>query len=531
MDLQEAYKQYLASKNYEKSLECAAYLYQDGDDRFIRHFREEMGNVFQRTRNKNYLMYGKESYLVTARDKFEDYLIFTEWDRPYNEKFYLPRKRQLQVCTDSLQDLADDKLDILCISLPPGVGKSTLGEFYCTWLGGRSPKEGIVVGSHSRSILRGMYDECLRMMRNDEYKWKEVFPNCNITSTNAEDLKININGDRKFSSLQMGAAIGSDLAGKLRAIQLLYCDDLIPTLEEALSPERLDKKWQQYTVDLRQRKQGDKCKELHIATRWSVGDVIGRIESNNEGNDRVRIINIPALNENGESNFDYGGNIGFTTKFYMDLKRVMDEPSFNALYMGQPAERNSLLYENETLQRFYELPEGEPDSVISVCDTKDKGTDYCVMPIAYQYGDKFYITDFVCDNSNPEIVEPKLVDKLLRHKVKTSRFESNSAGGRIASEVQKKVIESGGITKIVTKYSTQNKETRIIVDSMWVKEHCLFLAEEKYTQEYRRAMNFLTSYSQSGKNKNDDVPDAMSMLANFAQSFETNTLVIKRRVF
>ena len=42
--------------------------------------------------------------------------------------------------------------------------------------------------------------------------------------------------------------------------------------------------------------------------------------------------------------------------------------------------------------------------------------------------DDYYVDEIICDNSNPEIVETRLVMALLEHKVQMSRFESNSAG-------------------------------------------------------------------------------------------------------
>ena len=58
-----------------------------------------------------------------------------------------------------------------------------------------------------------------------------------------------------------------------------------PGIEEALSRDRMDSLWTKYTTDFRQRKIGD-CKELHIATRWSVHDVLGRLER--EYDEKVR---------------------------------------------------------------------------------------------------------------------------------------------------------------------------------------------------------------------------------------------------
>lgn len=199
--------------------------------------------------------------------------------------------------------------------------------------------------------------------------------------------------------------------------------------------------------------------------------------------------------------------------------------------MNQPVEREGLLYSEDELRRYFELPDGEPDAVISVCDTKDRGSDYCVMPVAYQYGNDFYIEDVVCDNSNPEIVEPRLVSACLKNRVQMSRFESNSAGGKIAEKIQREVKERGGITKITTKFTTQNKETKMIVNSPWVKERCLFKDNSviKTNKEYRKFLSFLCSYTMAGKNSHDDVPDAMAQLAEYVQSFAAGRVEVLRR--
>ena len=126
----------------------------------------------------------------------------------------------------------------------------------------------------------------------------------------------------------------------------------------------------------------------------------------------------------------------------------------------------------------------------------------------------------VCYNGVPNIVDARLVDILVRDKVKMCRFESNSAGGRVAEKVQTEVKKRGGITRITTKFTSANKETKIIVNSPWVKEHCLFKDSSLYkrSSEYGRFVDMLCSYTVAGRNKHDDVPDSMAMLAEFAQS-------------
>ena len=68
---------------------------------------------------------------VTAYDTrarqgdFESFCIAMEWNRPINKQFYLPRARLLKKhgVIQGVQDLIDDKLDLLVLNLPPRIGK------------------------------------------------------------------------------------------------------------------------------------------------------------------------------------------------------------------------------------------------------------------------------------------------------------------------------------------------------------------------------------------------------------------------
>lgn len=462
---------------------------------------------------------------------FESFILFSEWNREPEKRFYLPRRRSLRAVVKELQRLADDELDLLAISLPPGTGKTTLAIFFITWLALRNPEEPILTGSHSNPFVRGVYDECLRLLdQNGEYLCTQAFPGVGVTGTNAKDCRINLGRKKRFETLEY-TTIGSGNAGLYRAVQLLYCDDLVSGLEVALSKERLDKLWGTYTVDLRQRRLGDHCKELHIATRWSVHDVIGRLERIYDENNRASFLVVPALNAAGESNFDYDYGVGFSTKDYLDLKNTMDEASWLALYMNQPIEREGLLYCADELRRFFELPAGEPDAIIGVCDTKDRGKDYAVLPVAYVYGNNYFIADVLCNNANVDVIDPLMVEILYRNHVQQCRFESNSAGGRTAQKVQADLKRRGGITNITTRYTSQNKETKIITNAGWVKEHCLFLDDSAVRpgSDYAKFMRFLTSYTQAGRNPHDDVPDSMAMLAIYAQGMAQCAVEVFKR--
>ena len=483
------------------------------------------------TGSPDFFRLNKKTLLFDAPYDFDAHCRYIEWNRDPDMRFYMPRREKLLPVARELQRLADGKLKLLAISLPPGVGKTTLAIFFLTWLAGRDPGKPILGGSHSNSFLRGVYDECLRIMDPEgEYLWNDVFPKVSVTSTNAQDMKIDLGYPKRFTTLEF-SSIGSGNAGKVRAEQLLYCDDLVEGIEEALSRERMDKKWQLYSTDLRQRKIGD-CRELHIATRWSVNDVIGRLEEKYGGQPDTEFIKIPALNENDESNFDYGNNAGFTTQFYHEQRDAMDDASWRALYMNEPIEREGQLYSDDETRKYFELPDLEPDAILAVCDTKTTGSDYAFLPILYQYGQDYYLEACICDNGKEEIVEARIAKALLAHKVQVARFESNSAGGTIARNVQKAVKDEGGRCHITTKYTTENKQTKIIVNSPWVKEHVLFNEEKiKKDREYRRMYQFLTSYTMAGKNKHDDVPDGLACFAIYAQELSSGALTVWQRKF
>lgn len=482
-------------------------------------FRSDLWEVYRKT------------LCFCAPESFDDYVLYMEIDRPFEKQFYLPRRKQLKPITDALQQLEKRELELLTISLPPGVGKTTLAEFFLTWTGGRHWEQPSLIGSHSNSFLRGVYGEVLRFLDPEgDYKFNDVFPTVKVVNTNAQDMMIDLGEKetdaKRFMTFEF-SSIGSGNAGKVRAGNLLYCDDLVPDLETALSRERMDKLYSQYATDLRQRKIGSAA-ELHIATRWSVHDVIGRLERLYEDDPKAKFLSFPALDDNDESNFDYPIAAGFSTKFYHQQREAMDEMSWNALYMNQPVEREGQLYPEASLRRYFQLPEAEPDAILAVCDTKDRGSDYCVLPIAYQYGQDCYIADVVCENYAPQIVDANLISALVKHKVQMCQFESNSAGGRVAEKVQNGVHERGGITKITTKWTSQNKETKIIVNAPFVMEHFLFKDKSVIgnDKEYRTFLSFLTSYTMAGKNAHDDVPDAMAQFALYVQNLSMGKVTV-----
>ena len=455
---------------------------------------------------------------LEAPHKFESYLLYLEKKREISERFYSPKRKQLNKhgLIQAMQDLEDDKLDILSISMPPGTQKTTLEKFFCSWIIGRHPKDYSLFFSHSDDITRMFYDGVLDITTNyEEYTWNEIFPNVKLHSTDAKRQRINFDKQKAYSNIQC-TSVGSKNAGKVRCNRYLYCDDLIGGIEEALNKRTLDKLWRIYGTDARQRKLNEKVKEIHIATRWSVHDVIGRLKQIYAGNERVRFISVPDIDpETGKSNFDYEYN-GMSVEFFHDQELGMDDISYKCLYKNEPIEREGLLYHEDDIRRFMSMPVREPDAILGICDVKNKGTDFMFLPCMYQYDHDFYLLDFICyDNTDYGVQYERLSNIIVEHNMQQCEFESNSGGDRVSYEVNKRVEEKGGRCNITDKPTETNKETRIIVNADWVKKHVLFKDRENYKpkDDYGIMMSWLLTYSVVGKNDHDDVPDG---LANFA---------------
>lgn len=493
----------------------------------------------------------EQMLFLDAQSDFDAYMLYMEWDREPEKRFYQPRRHVLLPIVNDLQDLFDDKIDFLAYSTPPRVGKSTLGCFFVTFVMGNYPDRANVMSGYSDKLTESFHAEVLSIICDGStYRFARVFPNAPFKKKDMLQETIHLDKVRRFPTLTCRSIIGT-LTGAVEVGKnaLLYCDDLVEDREQALNKDRMDRLYSAYLNQLKDRML-DGAKQVFIGTRWVPNDPIGRIEEQYAGNPRYRFTSLPATDgvpyeevidgvkkyhPLGKSNFVYQYGLGFSTEYYEDMYQSLleagEEDSFAAKYMCSPYWKEGVLYTMDELNFYEELPDTEPDAVLAVCDTKLHGDDYCVLVIGYSIQGRHYIHDVICSDALMENIIPRIVDKLIEHKVNMCRFESNVAGSTIARDIEDRCRLRGFSLDMRTKFSTANKEARIEADAGWIKQRCLFRVSSD--REYSTFLKFLTTYEVkvSHKHRHDDVPDAMSLYKRFADTTVMARVTPMKRIF
>lgn len=460
------------------------------------------------------------SLLFCAPHYFDAYLQAVEYGKPLDKKFYLPRRHYLRRYVEGYQEVLEGKLDFLSISMPKRCGKSQLGINFTNMLSGKFPDRSTLMEGTGDDLVQSFYKGCLEYIQQpNDYHFYDIFPESKLVQTNADTKVINLLHKSRFPTV-MCRSIDARQVGLSEATNLLYLDDCVEGREEAKNRQRLDDKWEVISGDIIGRAiEGTPI--VICGTRYSLYDPIGHLqEEMRKQGKRCKIIETPALDPvTDESNFEYirEGRKVFTTQYFRDQREMLSAEQFESEFQQQPFEAKGILFPEASLNRYFELPvDREPDSIIAVCDTADKGADYCSMPIAAVYGDEVYIVDVVFDDSPPEVTKPECAKALMDNLVVAGTFESNNAGTYFARDVQQILTDKKYVCNIRTKRTISNKQTRIEFASDNIIKHFYFKDPSLYARnsQYAMFMKQVTTYTRSGKVPHDDAPDSLSLLEN-----------------
>jgi predicted phage terminase large subunit-like protein len=505
-----------------------------------KELRELIGaNINTDNATKLYKLY-KRTLLFDAPYDFDSYLLYIEINRKPEERFYQPRRRILKQIVDKLQALVDDELDELFISLPPRVGKTTLLLFFVTWIIGRNSELSNLYSAYSDTITKAFYNGVLETIADPAtYLWQDVFPKAKIVQTNSADETINIDRKKRYPSLTCRSLYGT-LNGACDCNGFEISDDLIGGIEEAMNKDRLVSAWSKVDNNLLPRAK-EKAKILWCGTRWSMIDPAGlRMElllNDDRFKDRrFAIINVSALDENDESNFDYDYGVGFSSEYYRQrrasFERNNDMASWTAQYMGEPIEREGALFTPNDF-RYYngELPKGEPDRVFMAVDPAFGGGDFVASPVCFQYGDDIYVHDVVYSSEDKRTTQPLLANMAIKYDVAAMQIEANKSTESYKEGVEEELKKKDYRLNITSKPAPTDKAKyqRIFDKAPDIRENMIFRESGKRSKEYSLFMQNVLSYKMFAKNQHDDAPDSLTMAMNMVRG--NNKAEVFKRLF
>lgn len=411
---------------------------------------------------------------------------------------------------------------------------SGIETLFMLWVAGRHPDKSILFATHTNAMAVKVMQDFYSMATDPKRQYARIFPDIteDKIAKSAEYLWIDFTQkpeENNYKTIYFRGIDGS-FAGVLEASWLIVVDDLIKNIEEALNPTRLETAKQKYGVDITQRRTDDNVKELHVATRWSMHDVLSELEADNEGNERAKFIKVPGLDENGESNFNFPYR-PMTKTHFEKLRKSMDEVSFQCIVQQNPVERDGLIFTKESLSYYSgTLPEGKPDEVVFWADLAFGGGDYLSMPIGYVYGNDVYIHDVVHTNKTKFETKPLVVSAIIRNNCTRGGGEANNGGDEYMTDVDERLRDAGYRCHIITQRAptTKNKLNRIldsqaeikaiITDETGYRLHFLSDRARKNKPMYELYMEHLMNFNQGskfiGKQKDDAADATAGLVAN-----------------
>lgn len=484
-----------------------------------------------------------EALKFEAPHIFESFMLYMEKNRPAQERFYQPRINPLQQVAQAIQDLADDKLDEIFINQPPRTGKTQIVKFAYVWWGSRNTELSNLYSAFSDKITKAFYNGCLELITDPTYTYKEIFPDNKIVATNGDDETIDMNRKKTYPTFTCRSIYGT-LNGSCDCNGLGIADDLFSGIEEALSVDRQETVWGKFDNNFMPRLK-QKAKLINMGTRWALGDCQGRrrtlLETKEEyQNRRYRIISIPALNDEGESNFDYPYDVGYNTEYYKQRCASFEEnddmASWYAQYIQDPIERQGALFTSGNM-KFFEPkdlpPDREPDRVFMSVDEAFGGGDYVSGPVCLQYDQAFYVIDVVFDKGDKFITRPLIVDIILKYQVQAARFEETKETADYREWIENELKEKHDYRFNSTGKATPGtlgKRIRIFDKAPEIRD-MYFLKSEFRSKPYQKFMQNMFSFKMEGKVKHDDAPDSMAQLCMMKVGCGNKVQIYSRSAF
>ena len=288
-------------------------------------------------------------------------------------------------------DLSQAKKTIICVSVPPQLGKSeTFTKKLPSWFVGRNPSLSAILVAYNGTLGED-FCSCNRDLTR-EYG-KQVF---DIEISETEDTKEEYHIKRKGKQgFVMGRGIDGGITSK--GCELLIIDDPYKNSNQANSSTYREMVSRVFRDSCYSRLHaGGVCIIIH--TRWHENDLIGEVSKW----ENSIVINIPLIceSENDPLHREIGETLcpelGFGKIFAEETKQAVGLKIFNALYQGHPSIEGGSIFTRSSIRYYTKetLPSNFHSMVIS-CDLTFGGTnsdnDYNAIQVWGRCGANHYL--------------------------------------------------------------------------------------------------------------------------------------------
>jgi predicted phage terminase large subunit-like protein len=295
------------------------------------------------------------------------------------------RPRHVEMLCEYLEALERGDIRRLVVEMPPRTSKSThVSQLLPAWWLGRHPSHQVMLASYGAELAEGQSRRARGLVVDPRYPF--------ATTVAAASSAVN-----RWNTTQNGAVIAAGVLGGLtgHGADLLIVDDPVKDREAADSPAISEATWRWWSETALTRLQPN-ARALVTGTRWSQGDLIGRILSGS-GASEWTVLRLPAL---AEADDPLGRAEGealwpewFDVAYLEALRAQIGERAWSALYQQAPTPAEGATFKRAWLEgRYDEFPEGL--KIVTAIDAsfgKSVASDYSAIVTAATDNKNIYV--------------------------------------------------------------------------------------------------------------------------------------------
>ena len=483
-------------------------------------------------------------FAIAAFRSLKHYALYMEFDKQHEDKIWANTLN----CFGGLwfyasKMILDGSIRTLTKQMPTGYGKSYSDTVLITWILGQNIDNDIMKGVGVPKLIPDIMTYVINTMTSKRYA--KVFPYFeqfdgskdrmfNVCQTRTGDLVIS--GSTRAKNL-LAFSKETEISGT--RFKYMFFDD-ITCAKDASNDREHDKDWSRYvSAWVKRNYDNNHFYQIASGTAYSPYDFLSKFkEKYGFLSAKPSAINkYTRVSESGENVFvivpllDYDTDTStYELKYPTDAAKADREDNYS-LFMAMCQQTPLAPEDNpffwDKIQTYETLPaktsEGGARSEYARAsiDLARKGKNYTACMIFSPCRDLHYFVDCVYKKApvdqkleGDNTVLDLIIDKLIHHNV-TELVVENNTNSMIQSILQNEFDKRNWSCKIITNYSTENKEARIHNEQGKILDKIRFPRKDMFAEssDMGLAMRHITTYAYNGKN--DDGIDATAQYAKY----------------